>query len=293
VLETTPTAVLFPGQGSQTSGMRDLVADVRPDLLEAVVDLVGEDPFASVERSTRFAQPAIFCASLTGWTLARDRVDPIALAGHSLGELTALAAAGVLDELDALRLVVLRGALMSAAGSAAGGGTMLAILGARSDEAAALADRHGVALANDNAPGQIVLSGTPDALGRVRVDARSNGLRAVALDVAGAFHSPQMQDAVIPFREALDEVQLHPASIPVISCASAAAFVDPREELANALVSPVRWRETMVALAAAGATKFVDVGPGAVLARLTPRCLQGASAARLEVVLETPAPIPA
>jgi hypothetical protein len=110
--------------------MRDTVAAVRPDLLGAAIDLVGEDPFARVEESTRFAQPAIFCASLAGWSQIRDRVDPIALAGHSLGELSALAAAGALDEHDALRLVVLRGLLMDVAGAASGGGTMLAVLGA-------------------------------------------------------------------------------------------------------------------------------------------------------------------
>ena len=193
MLSTSPTAVLFPGQGSQTPDMRDVVADVRPDLLRAVIDLVGEDPFPLVDRSTRYAQPAIFCASLAGWTQVRDRVDPIALAGHSLGELTALAAAGAIDDFDALALVVLRGLLMDVAGAASGGGTMLAVLGATPAQAAALASRHRVSLANDNAPGQVVLSGAPDKLKAARDDARGSGLRAVALDVTGAFHSPQMR----------------------------------------------------------------------------------------------------
>lgn len=273
--------------------MRDAVADVRPDLLDAVCELVGEDPFERVEESTRFAQPAIFCASLAGWTQIRDHVDPLALAGHSLGELTALAAAEVLDEHDALRLVVLRGSLMDVAGTTSGGGTMLAVLGATPAQAAALAARHGVSLANDNAPGQVVLSGTPVALKSARTDARSTGLRAVVLDVAGAFHSPQMQSAVIPFREALAEVEVSPPQIPVISCATARPFGDPREELADALVSPVRWRETMTVLAAEGARTFVDAGPGAVLARLAPRCVPDAAAASLDVLLSAPAPTPA
>jgi malonyl CoA-acyl carrier protein transacylase len=288
VLSNSPTAVLFPGQGSQTPDMRDVVADVRPDLLTAVIELVGEDPFPRVDESTRYAQPAIFCASLAGWSQVRDRVDPIALAGHSLGELTALAAAGAIDDLDALRLVVLRGLLMDVAGAASGGGTMLAVLGATPAQAAALASRHGVSLANDNAPGQVVLSGAPDKLKAARDDARGTGLRAVALDVTGAFHSPQMQRAVVPFREALAEVDVRTADIPVISCATAEPFGDPRDELAGALVSPVRWRETMVALGAAGANTFVDVGPGAVLARLAPRCLPGAAASSLDVLLSTP-----
>jgi [acyl-carrier-protein] S-malonyltransferase len=293
VLETTPTAVLFPGQGSQTADMRDIVADVRPDLLAAVIDLVGEDPFPLVDQSTRYAQPAIFCASLAGWTRVRDRIDPIALAGHSLGEITALAAAGAIDDRDALRLVVLRGLLMDVAGAASGGGTMLAVLGATPAQAAALASRHGVSLANDNAPGQVVLSGAPDALNAARQDARSSGLRAVKLDVTGAFHSPQMQRAVMPFREALDGVEIRRPDIPVISCATAAPFGDPREELALALISPVRWRETMVALAATGATTFVDAGPGGVLAKLAPRCVPGAAAASLDVLLSTPEATPA
>jgi [acyl-carrier-protein] S-malonyltransferase len=288
VLPTSPTAALFPGQGSQTAGMRDLVADVRPDLLDAVVDLVGDDPFERVDESTRFAQPAIFCASLAGWTQIRDHVDPIALAGHSLGEITALAAAGVLDDHDALRLVVLRGSLMDVAGAASGGGTMLAVLGATPPQAAALAARNNVSVANDNAPGQVVLSGAPDDLRAARDDARADGLRAVALDVTGAFHSPQMQRAVIPFEEALAEIEIARPEIPVISCATAQPFGDPREELAQALVAPVRWRETMGALSAAGANTFVDVGPGGVLARLAPRCVPGAAASSIDVLLAQP-----
>ena len=156
VLESTSTAVLFPGQGSQTPDMRDLVAAVRPDLLDAAIDLVGEDPFPRVEESTRFAQPAILCASLASWTRLRDHVDPVALAGHSLGEFSALAAAGAISDHDALRLVVLRGNKMASSGEASGGGTMLALMGATPAQSAALADRHGVSLANDNAR----LSGT-------------------------------------------------------------------------------------------------------------------------------------
>jgi [acyl-carrier-protein] S-malonyltransferase len=273
--------------------MRDIVATVRPDLLAAVIDLVGEDPFARVDDSTRFAQPAIFCASLAGWTQLRDRVDPIALAGHSLGELSALAAAGALDDHDALRLVVLRGLLMDVAGAASGGGTMLAVLGATPAQAAALAARHGVSLANDDAPGQVVLSGPPAALRAARNEARGGGLRAVTLDVSGAFHSPQMQHAVIPFREALAEVDMYRPGIPVVSCATAQPFRDAREELADGLVTPVRWRQTMTALAAAGAVTFVDAGPGAMLAKLAPRCVPAAAAASLDLLLATPDPTPA
>jgi malonyl CoA-acyl carrier protein transacylase len=285
VLESTPTAVLFPGQGSQQPRMRELVAAVRPDLVRQVTPLVGEDPFARVDESTRFAQPAIFCASLAGWGRVRDHVAPVAFAGHSLGELTALVAAGALDERDGLRLVVLRGLLMSISGEDAGGGKMLAVLGATPAQAAAIAARNDVSVANDNAPGQVVLSGSPAALAAARGDAGREGLRTTALDVAGAFHSPQMQDAVIPFREALAEMQFGEPSVPVFSCATGQPFVDPREELAAALVRPVRWRETMTALAEHGVQSFVDAGPGRVLAKLAPRCVPGAGAASLDMLL--------
>jgi len=271
VLASSTTAVVFPGQGSQTPGMRDLVAATRPDLLDAVAELVGEDPFLRVDESTRFAQPAIFCASLAGWKELQGHVDPVGLAGHSLGELTALAAAGALDELAALELVVLRGRLMAEAGEASGGGTMLALIGGTQAQAAKLASRHRVSLANDNAPGQVVLSGAPDDLAAATEAARADGLRALALDVAGAFHSPQMAAAVEPFSAALSRIDWRSTAVTVFSCSSAAPFHDPATELADALVRPVQWRRTMEALVAAGANAVVDAGPGEVLPKLPRR----------------------
>lgn len=286
VLATSTTAVVFPGQGSQVDGMRDLIAAARPDLLDAVCELVGSDPFPRVDESTRFAQPAIFCASVAGWGRLEDRVDPVAFAGHSLGELSALTAAGALDEHEALGLVVLRGRLMAEAGAASGGGTMLALLGGTPAQAAKLAARHRVSLANDNAPGQVVLSGAPDDLKAAAAAARGDGLRALALDVAGAFHSPQMARAVEPFAEALALVAWQATAIPVFSCASAARFHDPARELADALVQPVRWRKTMEALVAAGAGAVLDAGPGQVLAKLARRCVPGIGAASASTLLE-------
>jgi malonyl CoA-acyl carrier protein transacylase len=286
MLDSHCTAVLFPGQGSQTDDMRALVAAVRPDLLDAAVELIGEDPFPRVEESTRFAQPAILCASLAGWTRLRDHVDPIVLAGHSLGEFSALAAAGAMSELDALRLVVIRGDHMARSGEAAGGGTMLALMGASPAQAEALAARHQVAIANDNAPGQVVLSGSPDGLDAARKEATTEGLRALPLGVAGAFHSPQMQGAVEPFRAALQEVAFEQPERTVLSCATARPFEDPAVELAEALVSPVRWRDTMQTLDGLGVEAYVDAGPGRVLSKLTPRCIRGASAVTADTLLE-------
>ena len=286
VIAATSTSVLFPGQGSQVPGMRDDVAEARPDLLQAVCDLVGDDPFERVEESTRFAQPAIFCASLASWSRVADRLEPVAVAGHSLGELTALVAAGAVDELEALELVVLRGRLMAESGAASGGGTMLAVVRGTPSRAAALAARHGVTVANDNAPDQVVLSGARDRLEAAGNDARSQGLKAMMLDVAGAFHSPQMAGAVEPFAARLRETTFTPPVITVLSCATARPFTDPATELAEALVRPVRWRETMTALAGLGVTTFVDAGPGRVLAKLAPRCVAGAAAAPASSLLE-------
>src|SRR4051794_9972107 len=179
-----PTAVLFPGQASQTPDMRDDVAASRPDLLDLVSEVVGEDPFLRADEDTRFAQPAIFCASLAGW--AAIQTTPDAVAGHSLGELSALAAAGALDEADALRLVALRGRLMSECEA----GTMLAALGGDADDVEAIALRRGLTIANDNAPGQLVLSGDRDGIALAAADLREIGIRAMELNVAGAFHSP-------------------------------------------------------------------------------------------------------
>ena len=269
-LITDPSApvALFPGQGSQTPDMRDLVAERAPELLERCVALVGEDPFARAGESTRFQQPAIFCASLTGWDALG--LDAAAAAGHSLGELAALAAAGVLDRDDALKLVVLRGKLMAEADDS---GSMLALVGAGLEDAEAVAAAAGVIVANDNAPGQVVLSGDQDAIEKAEEAARERGKRAIPLDVAGAFHSPSMQPAVEPFRKALDETEIHEAAFTVFSCASTEPFEDVRAELAAALTKPVRWRETVLAIHEAGGRRFVEVGPGKVLARLGKRIL--------------------
>ena len=267
-IDSDRPAVLFPGQGSQVPGMRDAVAERAPDLLERCLELVGEDPFPRVEESTRFAQPAIFCASLAAWEAAELR--PGAAAGHSLGELAALTAAGVLARDAALELVVLRGRLMADADDA---GTMIALLGGTVEEAAAVAREAGVTVANDNAPGQVVLSGPRDALARAEEVARERGARVLPIDVAGAFHSPSMAPAVAPFRAALDAVEVRAPRFPVVSCASTRPFADVRAELAEALVRPVRWRETVLALHAAGARRFVEVGPGKVLARVGKRIL--------------------
>lgn len=264
------TAILFPGQGSQTDGMREEVQRVRPDLLAAAIEAVGEDPFARVDDGTQFAQPAIFCASLAGWEeLGRPEGDY--MAGHSLGELGALVAAGAVSEQDGLELVVLRGALM---GQAEEGG-MVALMGAgAADHAHELAEAHGLAVANDNSPQQVVLSGPRGSLPAAAQAARELGLRAMELDVTGAFHSPLMGPAAPKFEAALARVEFSSPRVPVLTAVTAEPFDDIPVRLAQALTRPVRWRETMLALRERGVERFVEVGPGRVLTGLAKRTLK-------------------
>ncbi len=263
------TAILFPGQGSQTDGMREEVARLCPDLLEKVARAVGEDPFARVDDGTQFAQPAIFCASIAGWE-ELGRPDGDFMAGHSLGELAALLAAGALAEDDAVQLVVLRGALM---GKAEEGG-MVALIGrGAAEEAPALAEAHGLAVANDNSPQQVVLSGYKERLPTASAAATELGLRAIELDVTGAFHSPLMAPAVPEFEAALAATAFREPRVPVISAVTAEPFDDIPARLAQALTHPVRWRETMLALRARGAERFIETGPGRVLTGLAKRTL--------------------
>jgi len=257
--------------------MRDLVAAEAPELLERCLELIGEDPFARVPDSTRFAQPAIFCASVAGWRRAAPRLDePVAVAGHSLGEFAALVAAGALDADDALALVVLRGRLMWEAGERSGGGAMLALLGASDEQADRLAAAHGAHVANENAPGQVVLSGPASSIAAAARAARNDGLRAMELGVTGAFHTPAMLPAAAPFAAAAADVPFHEPDFTVISCLTGAPMTDPRRDLVNGLTRPVRWTATMRALSGLGATRFLDAGPGRVLAKLARRNIPGA-----------------
>jgi [acyl-carrier-protein] S-malonyltransferase len=269
------TAILFPGQGSQTPEMRETVSRVRPDLVSLVEEIVGEDPFARAEEGTRYAQPAIFCASLAGWE-ALGRPSGGFMAGHSLGELAALVAAGCLSERDGLELVALRGKLMQESGERAGDGGMFALLGAgAADHAGELADAHGLAVANDNSPQQVVLSGDRGSVDAASAAAKELGLRPMDLPVTGAFHSPMMAEAVPPFVAALERVDVSaPLGVTVFSAVTAAPFDDVRAQLAQALTMPVRWRETLVAMRDRGAERFVEVGPGRVLTGLVKRTLK-------------------
>lgn len=275
-----PTALLFPGQGSQTGEMEAAVSRFRPELGRLATELVGENPFPRVGESTRFAQPAIYCASLACWEAA-GRPEAAMYAGHSLGELAALVAGGALDAEDGLRLAVSRARLMEEAAAASPGG-MLAALGEES-QVEALAAELELVVANENAPGQLVLSGPEPALTEARKRLRAAGLKAIRLPVAGAFHSPAMNAAADGFRAALEPVRFRQRRVPIFSSVTAARFADPREELAAALTRPVRWRRTLRAMRATGAARFLEAGPGTVLTGLVRRSLDGVEAEALEL----------
>jgi [acyl-carrier-protein] S-malonyltransferase len=278
---TPGTAILFPGQGSQTSGMAEVVAAERPDLLEQARSRLGVDPFDHVGEGTGFAQAAIYCASLAHWKRAGSPTGEM-VAGHSLGELAALVAGGALSAEEGLQLAIVRGRLMEEAGKASPGG-MLAVFGG-GEEVPKLAERMGLVVANDNAPGQLVLSGGVEAIDAARRQLRAGGTKAIRLPVAGAFHSPAMASAASGFREALKAVELSPPLRPVFSCTAAAPFEDIRAGLAAALTRPVRWRSTLVRMRDAGAARFLEAGPGEVLTGLVRRTLPEVEARSLAEV---------
>jgi [acyl-carrier-protein] S-malonyltransferase len=268
------TALLFPGQGSQTDDMRETVERHCPDLLELAESEVGSDLFERAADGTRWAQPAIFCAALAG-VEELDAGEADFMAGHSLGEITALVAAGAIAADDGLRLVAARGRLMQEAAEETGDGGMTAVRAGEGNretiaEVAAATD---VAIANDNAPDQLVLSGALSALDDAEAQLKERGIRSKRLPVAGAFHSPLMEPAVEPFRALVGETQISEPRVPVISCVTAEPFDDIPELLVRALTEPVRWLDVMRALEARGVTDFVETGPGRVLTNLVKKSL--------------------
>ena len=229
-----------------------------------------------MEDGTRFQQPALFCASVAGYGTLD--LQPDAAAGHSLGEFGALAVAGALDETDALELVALRGELMDAAACEGPPAGMLAVLKGKPGDAEAIAADLGLTVANDNAPGQVVLSCPADALDAATEAADDAGLKAMRLPVKGGFHSPTMEPAVPRLRAALDRVSVKRPRFPVFSSITAKPFDDVRAELALALTHGVRWRETLLALRDTGVRRFAETGPGKVVTGLVRRTLDDVEA---------------
>lgn len=285
-------AVLFPGQGSQAVGMGADLFDARPDLLgDAADDALGwslrtvclHGPESELTRTDR-AQPALYALAYALWdTLAPQLAAPPAgAAGHSLGEYTALAAAGVFDFLTGLALVAARGRAMAAAAALEPSG-MAALLGGDRDLAEDVAakrraDGGRLWVANVNSPSELVVAGAQADIEWVAAEGRSLGFRRVVpLAVAGAFHSPLMEPAAAELEEALAAVTYSAPSFPVWANATAAPYGrDVAGVLAAQLTSPVRFVTTLEGIAAAGTAAFVHVGPGTVTAGLAKRSVPGA-----------------
>ena len=266
------SAILFPGQGVGDPSSREAVADLRPDLLDLATELVGADPFERMSEGTAFAQPAVYCASIAGYErLGRPEAEYFA--GHSLGEIGALASAGAVDEADGLAIVVARGRVMDDVARAGEPGGMLAV-GSDRDGAEVLADEHGLTLANENSPQQFVLSGPLARINEAEAAAKGSGVRAKKLAVAGAFHTDAMSAGVEAFRAELDEIEFRSPRAPVVSSITADFFGDDvRDALAASLVNPIRWTSVLAKLSQLGVTRYLDVGPGRVLAGLVRRTL--------------------
>lgn len=281
----TRTALVFPGQGSQSLGMLSAAPD--DGRLAALVaqasNLVGTDLFELTEQGpeealadTRFAQPLLF---LSGWAWGQALLDrgvaADAVAGHSLGEISALAVAGVFPVETGLELVVQRGRLMADA-ALGSQGAMAAVLGLDADTISeAIAQIDGVWVANDNAPGQIVISGKANAVEEAMgALAGAGARRVVPLKVSGAFHSPLMESARAAFAEVIAPIAFSDASFPVYQNTDPTPAVDGaviKARLATQITSPVRWTETMLALADDGPVTLVEAGPGNVLVGLARR----------------------
>lgn len=279
--------LLFAGQGAQTVGMgRDLAAAF-PRAAErfAEADRILGFPLTEVmfsgppEELTRTSrcQPALFVHGLVCLDLLRERVADLEIAGAaglSLGEFTAHAAAGTFDFETGLRLVARRGQFMEEA-TRATPGTMAAMIGGEEDAVRALAGASGVDVANFNAPGQIVLSGTREGIARALAAAKDHGIKlAKELDVAGAYHSRLMQDAQDRLAAELAAVEIRTPAVPVLCNVEARRVTEPgeiRDTLRRQVTASVRWSESIRVFLDAGETTFLELGPGGVLAGLMRR----------------------
>lgn len=289
-----PYAVLFPGQGSQFVGMGADLFAARPDLLGSraddilgwsLRDLCLDGPEEALTR-TEHAQPALFALSYALWEELGSRLDvtPVAAAGHSLGEYTALVAAGALTFDDALAVVAERGRAMAAAADLEPSG-MAALIGVdvpAAEEIASSRRAEGGRLyvANINAPGQVVVAGAAADIDWVEAEARSLGVKkAVRLKVAGAFHSPFMEPAAARVAEAVAGLVVVEPRFPVYANVTAAPVTATTvsDLLVSQVVSPVRFADALERMGAAGADTFIHVGPGDVTAGMARRAVPEAS----------------
>ena len=285
-------AVVFPGQGSQSVGMMRALVEAEPDVRRIferanatlgydLLRIVNHGPEAELNR-TEITQPALLAAAYASWRLCLEKTDrrPALLAGHSLGEYTALVSAGAIGFEDALRLVAERGRCMQAA-VPAGRGAMAAIIGLEDAAVDAIcrevsaAGEDSVAPANYNSPGQVVVAGQRAGVDRAVATAKAAGARrAVRLPVSVPSHCDLMREAARMFSEALNRVEFKDAEIPVIQNVDATARIRAEEikrGLLAQLYQPVQWVNCVRAMQARQVKRIIECGPGRVLAGLIKR----------------------
>lgn len=290
-------AFVFPGQGSQALGMLAELAGAQPIVGQTFAEaseVLGYDLWALVQdgpvetlNETDKTQPALLAASVAIWRayVASGKAMPAMLAGHSLGEYSALVCAGVIDFKDAIKLVELRGQLMQQA-VPAGTGAMYAIIGLENDGIAnaciEAAQGEVVSPVNFNSPGQVVIAGQKEAVERAAAACKAAGAKmAVALPVSVPSHCALMKPAADKLAVALNDVQFNAPSITVINnvdVASPTAVADIKDALVRQLYCPVRWSETVELMAEKGITQLVECGPGKVLTGLAKRINKSLSA---------------
>jgi len=293
-------AFVFPGQGSQYVGMAKSFVELpqAKEILESADDILHTDLSRTMLegpeeklRQTEYTQPALFLHSALAFAFGGEGQQANAVAGHSLGEFSALYAAGSFSFEDALSLVHLRGKLMAEAGRRSAG-TMAAIIGMPAEQLIELcisveSETNAIVRpANFNSPGQIVVSGSVNGVQEVIVRAKAKGVRmAKELSVSGAFHSPLMQYAADGLKEALDSTVIFAPKIPVFANVTAEPHSTPeliRELLVRQLTSPVRWEETIKNMYDFGVREFVEFGAGKVLQGLIGRTLNDVNVRGIE-----------
>jgi [acyl-carrier-protein] S-malonyltransferase len=282
--------IIFPGQGSQSVGMLSELAAAHPIVNQTFAeaaevlgydlwDLVQNGPNETLNQTMK-TQPAMLAAGVSVWRVWLDQGGsvPQLMAGHSLGEYSALVCAGALEFTDAIRLVAERGRFMQEAVPEGEGG-MAAVLGLDDDQVKTVCEQaasgHIIEAVNFNSPGQVVIAGHKEAVDRACSLAKEAGAkRAVPLSVSVPSHCALMKPAAERLAKLLDEIVIEPPRISVIHNASVALATDAesiREQLAAQLYSPVRWVETVQMMAASGVSSLLEAGPGKILAGLTKR----------------------
>jgi len=283
-------AFIFPGQGTQYVGMGSDLHDsfkLAKNRYACASELLGYNlaqiSFQGPEDQlckTQFTQPAIFVHSVIIDEILRENgIKPHAVAGHSLGEFSALVSAGSLSFEDALKIVKVRSSAMASAGDAITG-AMAAIMDADENQLKSICTQDGIVVpANMNAPGQVVISGEISAIENAINTARKMGIRrAVKLNVTGAFHSPLMAEAREPLQEVMNSVNFQDATVPVYQNVNAEAITDSHricQNLIQQLENPVLWSETILNMKKNGITEFIEAGPGKVLSGLNHRIIPG------------------